>query len=548
MMDCTDDCFPEENVISTDACYGGGKVQQQKKAEGCYSSVSHYPVAAEGHRDNLSALSCSTPELSGQQLDGFLDFAFDKDHSAFSNDWKEQPSDPLHEAFYESLGTIPEDKDLSLHDSVDPISIGIQNAFRSDGRKDQSYEPRPETLHDPFEPTPINIPNIHIVKEVPLSHPLLNPTLMENLKALMGPLKKVVSPQTVSRASPPVDRRENSSPDGTRSTCSSTSTRSAPALPEIQSYQLDQWNDRYYELIEYKRKYGHCNVPYDWKENKPLSQWVKCQRGQQKLKQEGKHNTLADHCQRLLDKIGFLWDVREASWFTRYEELAKFHKTHGHVRVSKTNPKQKPLAVWLKRQRRDCRKYLSGDRIAGTTPERINKLAALGAVKIDNVPLPSSSSSSSSKEDEAMGVCAEYDFCPSMNSQQQYVLEYSLPVVLPDMFYLGHMSKYGLVWSFTVVVGHTIETMLTNFGKPASRPYAFPLIMPLQHHLLDCGWLHSIITGTLLVPERFGAGNENRISSLWMGVILIQTLPIYLTVSLKSDFKKNVLLFCIELT
>jgi hypothetical protein len=43
----------------------------------------------------------------------------------------------------------------------------------------------------------------------------------------------------------------------------------------IWSYQVDMWQARLEELIEYRKSHGHCRVPHKWKENVALAQWVK---------------------------------------------------------------------------------------------------------------------------------------------------------------------------------------------------------------------------------------------------------------------------------
>jgi nitrate reductase assembly molybdenum cofactor insertion protein NarJ len=62
-----------------------------------------------------------------------------------------------------------------------------------------------------------------------------------------------------------------------------------------------KWNMQYEKLVEFKRKKGHCIVPYMYKEDKSLGQWVLTQRRahtKSKLRPDRKE---------LLDKIGFAW-------------------------------------------------------------------------------------------------------------------------------------------------------------------------------------------------------------------------------------------------
>jgi hypothetical protein len=38
------------------------------------------------------------------------------------------------------------------------------------------------------------------------------------------------------------------------------------------------WDSRFEDLVEFKRRFGHVNVPWQWKENVSLAQWVNSQR------------------------------------------------------------------------------------------------------------------------------------------------------------------------------------------------------------------------------------------------------------------------------
>lgn len=37
------------------------------------------------------------------------------------------------------------------------------------------------------------------------------------------------------------------------------------------------WDARYEDLLDFKRRFGHVNVPWQWKENISLAQWVNSQ-------------------------------------------------------------------------------------------------------------------------------------------------------------------------------------------------------------------------------------------------------------------------------
>jgi len=147
---------------------------------------------------------------------------------------------------------------------------------------------------------------------------------------------------------------------------------------QFRPYQADKWNERFQELVDYKNEFGHCNVPYQWSGGVSLAQWVKRQRHQFKLKQEGRHSNLSDERLSLLNELGFVWDSRAAAWEERFEELKQFKKLFGHCKVTRKHVSYRTLAVWLKRQRHQCRLCLanSPDRII--TLDQCRRLLDLG--------------------------------------------------------------------------------------------------------------------------------------------------------------------------
>jgi hypothetical protein len=70
------------------------------------------------------------------------------------------------------------------------------------------------------------------------------------------------------------------------------------------------WNDRFGELLQYKREHGNCNVPTSYVKNERLAAWVKAQRRQHKLIMEGKDSTLTSKRQAQLEAVGFEWRLR----------------------------------------------------------------------------------------------------------------------------------------------------------------------------------------------------------------------------------------------
>jgi hypothetical protein len=118
----------------------------------------------------------------------------------------------------------------------------------------------------------------------------------------------------------------------------------------------DVWEQRFKELLEYRTRFGHCNVPCKWKENKILGHWVHVQR---EFRRKGKLRV--DRIDRLED-IGFAWlrddlkHIRSGSehyrvidllWEARFTELKRFQRSGFVVR----RDKDPSLCKWIIRQR-----------------------------------------------------------------------------------------------------------------------------------------------------------------------------------------------------
>jgi len=70
------------------------------------------------------------------------------------------------------------------------------------------------------------------------------------------------------------------------------------------------WNDRYEQLLEFKKVTGHCKVPQHYSQNRALGKWVAKQREQYRFYREGRHSFLTDERIDLLKSIGFIWKVK----------------------------------------------------------------------------------------------------------------------------------------------------------------------------------------------------------------------------------------------
>jgi hypothetical protein len=68
-----------------------------------------------------------------------------------------------------------------------------------------------------------------------------------------------------------------------------------------------QWDARFQELLEYRKRHGDCCVPISFL-NKKLANWVSRQRRKYTLKMSGKPSELTDEQMELLNAVGFVWN------------------------------------------------------------------------------------------------------------------------------------------------------------------------------------------------------------------------------------------------
>ena len=146
----------------------------------------------------------------------------------------------------------------------------------------------------------------------------------------------------------------------------------------FRAYEEDQWTERFNELLQFKDAHGHCLVPHTYPENLLLSQWVKRQRYQFKLKAQGRHSTLTGDRQQMLEAAGFVWHCHHASWYEKLEELKKYQACYGDCRVP-PNYHDRSLAVWVKRQRRQWKLLRKGrTQVCAISKHRIALLEKMG--------------------------------------------------------------------------------------------------------------------------------------------------------------------------
>jgi len=130
------------------------------------------------------------------------------------------------------------------------------------------------------------------------------------------------------------------------------------------------WNQKFEQLKAFKENHGHCNVPIAWKENRPLGVWVATRRSNK--------DHLSPEKRARLDSIGFDWDPLESSWNQMFEQLKSFKSEYGHCNVPQKWKKNKHLATWVAGQRYEK------DRLS------IQKLKSLNSIGFDWDPIETS--------------------------------------------------------------------------------------------------------------------------------------------------------------
>jgi hypothetical protein len=130
-----------------------------------------------------------------------------------------------------------------------------------------------------------------------------------------------------------------------------------------------QWEERFSELLEFKKEHGHTVVPYksSTASKGNLGYWVNKQRAnfhilqkQQTIGDEDhllvKRNIFEERIDRL-NEIGFVWNVVETNWQEGFDRFLDFICDHkGDAMVPYSYPPDPVLSKWVVLQRQKYRK------------------------------------------------------------------------------------------------------------------------------------------------------------------------------------------------
>eukprot|EP00978_Attheya_sp_CCMP212_P027228 scaffold91055_cov49-Attheya_sp.AAC.3 len=114
-----------------------------------------------------------------------------------------------------------------------------------------------------------------------------------------------------------------------------------------QKRKYSSWDERFQDLLDFKKVNGHTNVS---QRSIPLGPWVSTQRTQFRLLKEGKDAIMTTVRREKLEGIGFVfvYHPKGPSWDVRFQELVDFKKINGHTNIPQCSG---PLGRWVGDQR-----------------------------------------------------------------------------------------------------------------------------------------------------------------------------------------------------
>jgi len=140
--------------------------------------------------------------------------------------------------------------------------------------------------------------------------------------------------------------------------------------PQLKSRRLKEepdrvltWNDRYDQLILFKRIHGHVRVPSSYG---TLGSWVQYQRS--------KRDSMPAEKRKILGRAGFVWNHNDWQWDQRFSELESYKNQVGDTDVPIS---QGALGEWVQIQRVQHSLYMRGKK-SHLTARRVTKLNQIG--------------------------------------------------------------------------------------------------------------------------------------------------------------------------
>lgn len=155
----------------------------------------------------------------------------------------------------------------------------------------------------------------------------------------------------------------------------------------------------------YKEQHNNCLVPNYYPGNEKLGVWVKTQRYQFRLLNDGKTAKISEERVNLLNSVGFVWDVNKMidaehkrEWDRNLEQLKLYKIENGNCNVPSKYTSIPHLGSWMARQRAHYRLIKSGLQ-SSMTPLQAKKFEYVVYDIGDGVGLESSTSALSGTDE-----------------------------------------------------------------------------------------------------------------------------------------------------
>jgi len=162
---------------------------------------------------------------------------------------------------------------------------------------------------------------------------------------------------------------------------SGSTASSAGSIPSSKAAVAagESWDARFRELQEFRRTYGHCDVPQNYPPNTKLGTWVNKQRMEHKNRVDGKNSSLTDSRLERLKSVDFRWAKRKGihCWNEKFRELCEYQQEHGNCHVPTKYRENTALGRWVSTQRSDYKRFQEGKK-STMTDDKIARLESIG--------------------------------------------------------------------------------------------------------------------------------------------------------------------------
>ena len=105
------------------------------------------------------------------------------------------------------------------------------------------------------------------------------------------------------------------------------------------------WERNFQALVEYRNKFGNCNVPVKWPVSPELGRWVRKQRGNMIT------DKLPKEKEKRLERLNFDWNPQISAWKRNFHALELYKIKYGNCRVPQKSIENSSLGNWVNLQR-----------------------------------------------------------------------------------------------------------------------------------------------------------------------------------------------------